>query len=187
MNKHPIAEEIEKYFREVYNHTLNLAGISFPKKEGLPVYMAVPQDLKEDDIMKRLTTHFVVKSYQYKTPLASNINRKAEQPRPKGTYVFAHRGCDEPDDIHLKKSYNDATKEKLLFVNTKEYLLITGFHRWKHKKWMDEKGWTRTSSLWSDGRLVSGYWFPSSGELCLNDGLRDGRDVDCGPRELFLG
>lgn len=125
--------------------------------------------------------------YAYRSPVASNINRKVEQKRPQGLYVFAHAGGDDPDAQHLGKSYDDAVEVNMTFMNPKEYLLATGFHRWLKKYFMDLKGATRTSSLWSDGGLVGGYWLPSNGGLGLYGGDRDDRDSGSGPRELFLG
>ena len=185
-NKHPCAELLEQYFREVFGYTLDLSGIVFPEKGGFSSYMAVPTDLDEDQIFNRITTYFKVGQYAWKLLVASNINRSVEQKRPQGLYVFAHRGGDEPDAEHRNKSYDDATEAGMTFMNSKEYLLATGFHRWLNGHFMDVKGWTRTSSLWSDGDLVRGYWYPSRGRLYLSFGGRGNRDPDGGPRELVL-
>lgn len=186
--KHSQAELIEKYFTEVLGYTIDLSGVVFPEKQGFATYMAAPTDLNEDQIFNRITAYFKVGQYAYKLPVADNINRKVEQKRPQGLYVFAHCGGDEPDAEHLGKSYNDAMGQDLLFLNPKEYLLATGFHRWINKDhFMDVKGWTRTSSLWSVGHLVYGYWYPSDSKLYLCLGYRDGHGPDGGPRELFLG
>ena len=185
-NKHPTAKEIETYFCEVYGLTINLAGVAFPEKKGMHAFMAVPPNLNEDTIMKRLTTHFKVGTYAYRSPIANNIDRAMEQKRSKELYVFSHRGRAKPDTDHLVKSYNDAVKENMLFLNSLEYLLCIGFHMWKHGKCMDAKGWTRTSSLWSDGDLVDGGWDPSNRGLYLSSGNRDDRSPSSGPRELFL-
>ncbi len=185
--KHPCAELIEQYFCEVLGYTLDLSGVVFPEKQGFATYMAVPQDLDEDQIFTHITTYFKVGQYAYQSPVASNINREVEQKRPQGLYVFAHAGGDEPDAKHLGKSYDDGMVENMTFMNPKEYLLATGFHRWLKDHFMDVKGWTRTSSLWSVGRLVNGSFRPSNGELCLDDRHRDFRNPDGGPRELVLG
>lgn len=184
--KHPQAELLEQYFLKVLGYTLDLSGVVFPEKEGFATYMAVPSDLDEDQIFSRLTTYFKVKQYAWKSPVASNINRNVEQKRPQGLYVFAHRGGDEPDANHLGKSYDDGVAESMTFMNPKEYLLATGFHRWLKDHFMDAKGWTRTSSLWSDGHLVGGRFYPGGGWLCLFYGNRDFRNPDRGPRELVL-
>lgn len=186
--KHPQAELIEKYFAEVLGYTIDLSGVAFPEKQGFATYMAVPTDLDEDQIFSRITAYFKVGQYAYQSPVADNINRNVEQKRPQGLYVFSHLGGDEPDAQHLGKSYDDAMGQDMLFLNPKEYLLVTGFHRWINKDhFMDVKGWTRTSSLWSDGFLVCGYWSPYASKLCLFNGYRFLRDSDRGPRELFLG
>lgn len=186
--KHPQAELIEQYFAEVLNYTLDLNGVVFPEKEGFATYMVVPSDLDEDQIFSRITTYFKVGQYAYQSPAASNINREVEQKRPQGLYVFAHCGGDEPDAKHLGKSYDDAMGQSMQFLNPKEYLLATGFHRFMNKDhFMDVKGYTRTSSLWSGGGLVGGGFVPGDGELGLRYGNRGNRRSGYGPRELFLG
>ena len=186
--KHPQTEPLEQYFAEVLGYTLDLSGVVFPEKDGFVTYVAVPSDLDEDQIFSRITTHFKVGQYAYQSPVASNINREVKQKRPQGLYVFAHAGGDEPDAKHLGKSYDDAMAVNMTFMNPKEYLLATGFHRFMNKDhFMDVKGWTRTSSLWSAGYLVDGYWDPSDGELDLCNGYRAHRGSGSGPRELFLG
>lgn len=184
--KHPAAELLEKYFQEVYGYTISLAGIQFPEKGEFSAYMAVPPGLDEDTIMKRLAAHFEVNPFSWRAPIVDNINREFEQKRPQGLYVFAHRGGDEPDDIHRNKSYDDAMSQNLIFLNPKEYLLVSGFHRYVSGHFMDRKGWTRTSSLWSDGYLVYGSWSDANAELYLNDGNRDLRHSDYGPREAVF-
>lgn len=184
--KHPAAELLEKYFQEVYGYTISLAGIQFPEKGEFSAYMAVPPGLDEDTIMKRLTAHFEVNPFSWRSPIVDNINRELEQKRPQGLYVFAHRGGDEPDDIHRNKSYDDAMAQNLIFLNPKEYLLVSGFHRYVSGHFMDRKGWTRTSSLWSGGFLVNGRWLDADAKLCLYDGYRDGRYSDDGPREAVF-
>lgn len=185
--KHPCAELIEQYFHEVLGCTINLSDVVFPEKEGFATYMAVPPYLDEDQIFSCITNHFKVGQYAYQSPVASNINREVEQKRPQGLYVFAHAGGDEPDAKHLGKSYDDGMVENMTFMNPKEYLLATGFHRWLKDHFMDVKGWTRTSSLWSGGYLVDGRFFPGRGKLYLNYSDRDSRSPVGGPRELVLG
>ncbi len=184
--KHPCAELLEQYFHEVLGCTINLSDVVFPEKDGFATYMAVPPYLDEDQIFGRITKHFKVGQYAWQSPVASNINREVEQKRPQGLYVFAHVGGDEPDAKHLGKSYDDAMAVNMTFMNPMEYLLATGFHRWLKDHFMDVKGWTRTSSLWSDGGLVCGYFYPCDGELYLFNGYRDSRSPDDGPRELVL-
>ncbi|MEK7118221.1 MAG: hypothetical protein AAB869_01295, partial [Patescibacteria group bacterium] len=149
--KHSAAELIEQYFHQVYGHTLDLAGIEFPEKEGFTTFMSAPPELDEDKIWECGTKYFKVNSYARKTPIASSIDRSFSlaQKRPSGLYVFAHRGGDEPDVMH-RKSYDQGMTEDLTFANPKEYLLMTFFHRFVKGYFMDKNGWTRTSSLWSD-------------------------------------
>ncbi len=185
--RHAAADEIERFYAEVLGMKIDLAGVAFPEKPGFPSYMVVMPGLNEDAVMQKITKRFGVKAYAWTSPIAENIDRKVEQSRSQGLYVFAHVGGDEPDAQHLGKSYDDAMEAEMIFANPIEYLLITGFHMWKHGKWMDSKGWTRTSSLWSVGHLVGGRWLPHSRGLYLDDGDRDLRNPDGGPRELFLG
>jgi hypothetical protein len=185
--KHPAALDIEKYFIEVFGVTIDLTGVPFPEKEGFPAYMVRPVGLDEGFVLDHLAQYFGVDKYTWLSPVAEKVDRTSEQKRPQGLYVFAHVGGDEPDANHLGKSYDDAIKKGLVFANPLEYLLMTGFHMWKHKKWMDVKGWTRTSSLWSDGGVVDGCWSLSDRELCLAYGNRADRSTSAGPRELFLG
>lgn len=185
--KHQQAELIEQYFAKVLGYTLDLSGIVFPEKEGFVTYMAVPSDLTEDQIFSCITTHFKEEQYSYQSPVASNIKREVEQKRPQGLYVFSHLGDDEPDAKHLGKSYDDAMAVNMTFMNTKEYLLVTGFHCWLKDHFMDVKGWTHISSLWSGGHLVNGCWRPGRGGLYLTGSDRDDRLSCDGPRELFLG
>jgi len=63
---------------------------------------------------------------------------------------------------------------------------LTLFHKWLNGKFMDVKGWTRTSSLWSAGGLVGGYWDSSNGLLGLYYGSRGDRGSGGGPRQLIL-
>ncbi|OGZ06675.1 MAG: hypothetical protein A3D65_02010 [Candidatus Lloydbacteria bacterium RIFCSPHIGHO2_02_FULL_50_13] len=168
--KHPAGELLEQYFHKVFGHTIDLAGIDFPEKKGFGTWMAVPPELDEDKIMECLTKHFKVSSYAWKTPVALNIDRAKEQRRPSSLYVFAHRGGDEPDDVHRNKSYDRAMAEGFPFANPKEYLLMTGFHRYVEGYFMDKKGWTRTSSLFSDGNMVYGHGDDDGAKLHLSQG-----------------
>ena len=184
---HPQAEQLEKYFSEVHSYKLDLTGVKFPEQSGFTTWMAVPKNLDEDRIMRDIVTKFGCKSYKWMKGIAQNIDYDAEQTRPAGIYVISHRGGDDPDVEHHGKSYDDAAESKMLFMSAKEYLLATSFHRWSTGHFMDKKnGWTRTSSLWSDGSLVEGCWTEQDHGLVLGSGDRDDRDPSCGPRELFL-
>lgn len=185
--KHHAAEEIEKYIYEVYDGRIDLTGKLFPEKKGFPVWMARPDGLDQDFALAQIIKHFSVRKYTYLSPVAQHINQKAEQKRPDGTYVFAHVGGDEPDAKHLGKSHDDSVDKKMIFANSLEYLLMTGFHMWKNEKWMDVNGWTHLSSLWSLGVAVFGDFNSGDRRLFLDYGPRAYRDADAGPRELFLG
>ncbi len=185
--RHAAADDIERFYAEVLGRKIDLTGVTFPEKEGFPVYMAVVPGLDEDMVLGSITEYFKVGKWTWLSPVAENIDRKTEQKRPEGIYAFAHVGGDEPDAKHLGKSYDDAMGAKMIFANPLEYPLMTGFHMWKHRKWMDSKGFTRTSSLWCDGGLVGGCWDPDRREVYVGDGGRGHRVPGGGPRELFLG
>ena len=184
-------QQLQQYFLEIFNLKINLSKTMFPQKDDFNTFMAVPPlvKLNEDKIMAAFVKKWGIDVYKYLIPVAKNINRDEEhknQPRPKGLYVFAHRGGDEPDAEHLGESYDDAISAGYSFTNAREYLLITGFHKFIMNKFMDKKGWTRTSSLWSGGDLVYGGWNDVGSELKLSGGSRGGRSSGRGPRELVL-
>lgn len=185
--RHSAAEDIEKFYFEVLGISVDLTNVRFPEKAGFLVYMAVAPGLNEDAVMGSITKHFKVGAWIWKSPIAANIDRASQQKRSEGLYVFSHVGGDEPDAQHLGKSYDDAVEAKMVFVNPLEYLLMTGFHMWKHGHWLDSKSWTRTSSLWSDGHLVCGRLGPQYLKLDLYYSSPDYRHEGAGPRELFLG
>lgn len=179
-----------EYYTKVYGIDISeIAEMEFPQHGTFQTFMAVSPKMDEDRIMLSLREYFKINLYRYKEPIATNINRNEEakiQKRPSGLYVFAHGGSDEPDADHRNKSYDDAVAAKMTFANAKEYLLMTGFHKFTKGYFMDKKSWTRTSSLWLDGCLVGGSWCDDDSELCMSYGGRDGRRAGRGPRELFL-
>ena len=178
------------YYQKVYGIDISeIYEMKFPDNKKFAHYMAVSPKINENQIMEALKAYFKINLGMYKSPVAKNINRAEEvkiQQRPSGLYVFAHKGEDEPDAEHLGKSYDDAVAAKVVFANAKEYLLMTGFHKFTKGYFMDKKGWTRTASLWSDGCLVGGGWRGDDSGLWLGSGGRDYRRSDSGPRELFL-
>lgn len=190
-NKNEVAQSqiatLIDYYQKVYNIDVSeISTMEFPKHDSLQTFMAVSPLLNEDQIMTAQKKYFNINLYRYQDPSADTINRSKEQSRPSGLYVFAHSGQDEPDTQHRNKSYNDATAEKMIFANAKEYLLITGFHKFTKGYFMDKNGWTRTSSLWSGGRLVYGCWSSGNSKLCLGPGNVGDRFSNFGPRQLAL-
>ncbi len=179
-------KNLEKFFLEVFNYKVNLSKFVFPEKEGLPVYGFNPRKWNEDQILEAIVKKWGIDIYKYLSPVAEKINRQTEQVRPKGAYVFCHSGEDEPDKKHRNKSYDIATVEGFPFANTVEYMLMQAYHKWSTTNFMDVKGWTRTSSLWSGGSLVCGDFDSAGTELRLINGDRGSANSGDGPRELFL-
>lgn len=175
------------YYQKVYGIDVSeISTMEFPEHDSLQTFMVVSPLLNEDQIMMAQKKYFNINLYRYQDPSADAIDRSKEQLRPNGLYVFGHSGQDEPDILHRNKSYNDATAEKIIFANAKEYLLMTGFHKFTKGYFMDRNGWTHTSSLWSGGYLVGGDWSSGRSKLCLHGGNVDRRDSNCGPRQLIL-
>ncbi len=175
------------YYQKVYGIDVSeISTMEFPKHDSLQTFMAVSPLLNEDKIMMAQKKYFNINLYRYQDPSANAIDRSKEQLRPNGLYVFAHSGQDEPDLLHCNKSYNDAMAEQIIFANAKEYLLMTGFHKFTKGYFMDRNGWTCTSSLWSDGSAVGGSWSGGGPRLCLGRGDVDYRFSIYGPRQLIL-
>ena len=186
---------LEKYYQEVYGITLDLSEILFPENSDFPAIMVDVLSQDEDEIMEAIQKFFnksetPVNLYKYKSPVAENIDRDSEKLQARqlqsGLVVFAHTGQDEPDDKHRNKSYNMAVAENLTFAKYREYLRMTGFHKFTKGYFMDKNGWTRTSSLWSDGCLVNGLWHDGLAKLYADYGNVDYTDPSNGPRQLFL-
>ena len=186
---------LEKYYQEVYGIKLNLSEIVFPEHPDFPAVMVDDLSQDEDKIMDCIQKYFnktesPVNLYKYKNPVAENIDRESEKLQVRtlqsGLVVFAHTGQNEPDTIHRNKSYNIAVSENLTFAKYREYLRMTGFHKYTKGYFMDKKGWTRTSSLWTDGFLVFGYWHDGYAKLSADFGLVDITNLNTGPRQLFL-
>jgi hypothetical protein len=107
-------------------------------------------------------------------------------PAPKKDITVSFKKSIEPDEEHRNKSYNDFMSEKdTSYMTMRQYLLLCIYVWETEKQHLDVIGWTRTSSLWSDGRLVDGYWFGGLSGLRLDDGSVGNRNSDCGPRQQF--
>lgn len=106
-----------------------------------------------------------------------------ELPAPKETVTVSFKKSIESDKEHKGKSYNDFSVEKdATYMTARQYLLLC-IHVFKETgEHLDVIGWTRTSSLWSDGCLVDGCFLPVDREVGLGHGGRDFRGPGCGPR-----
>lgn len=180
-----------RFYKEVLDlDRPSIAELAFPEHDVFQTFMPIGLATNHDEIMEAYAAKRKIKTSGYKTPIASNIDpksaEKSGQKRPSGIYVIAHLDGDEPDQKHLGKSYDNSVAEGLNFANSIEYLLMTGFRQFVKGSFMDVKGWTRTSDLWSDGYLVSGCWSPDDSRLCLDDGNRSYRLPGRGPRELVF-
>ncbi|MBU4057672.1 hypothetical protein KJ828_01795, partial [Patescibacteria group bacterium] len=60
------------------------------------------------------------------------------------------------------------------------------FHKFTKGYFMDKNSWTRTSSLWADGCLVSGGWHGDNAKLYAGCGDVDSACPSSGPRQLFF-
>ncbi len=110
-----------------------------------------------------------------------------QQERPKADFqLFAHKGGAEPDGEFLNTSFNQFIKMDLPFASAKEYIAMQGVYKFATGKWMDKKGWTRTTSLWSGGKLVIGRWDPFNSGLELGCDYVSNQSSVYGPRQLVL-
>jgi hypothetical protein len=71
------------------------------------------------------------------------------------------------------------------YMTMRQYLLLCIYVWETEKQHLDVIGWTRTSSLWSVGRLVDGRWYGGGSWLRLDDDDVGGRDSGDGPRQQF--
>jgi len=177
-------ELIECFYLEVFNHKVNLSRVVFPVKEGFKGFCYDTRKFNVDQIMAAYAKKWGISVYRYRDPAAKKI--KHQQERPSGPYAFVHRGTDEPDIEHLKKSFDDARGVGFPFANAEEYLLMTGLNKFATGRFMDHQGRTRTSSLWSDGLVVNGRWYVRDDELVLGYSSRDSSNPARGPREIVL-
>ena len=178
--------QLQRYFWVVFNLRVDLSKEVFSQKDDFSAFMVVPPELDEGIAIAAFVKKWGITIYQHLEPIAENINRNKEQSRPKGLYVFAHRGGDESDKQYLNRSYNTGILTGRPFANALEYLLMTGFHKFTKGYFMDRKGWTRFSSLWSDGNLVGGQFIRSKDELRLRRGFPGSCKPNCGFRELLF-
>ncbi len=178
--------KLEQYLNEILDLKIpEIWELVYPEKMRFDTLMVNPIQINEDQIMECYESKFEdANIYRYKKPIVGNIENK--QDRPVGPYPFLYKNGDGPDTVHLGKSYNVFIKESVPFANAKEYLLMTGFKKFNENHFMDIKGWTRTTSLWSDGRLAGGCFDSNNSGLYMgNVGVADSSS-DRGPRELVL-
>ncbi len=194
------------YFKVVFGLKLNFTKFRFPRQESFSSYMVVPSELNEDDIMEAFAKRWGSNKnlFRLKRPVTSTLDRTKEQKRPRGTYVFAHKGGGEPDEVFSGASYDNVAEMGINFANIKEYLLMTGFHKFKQDcflggingwarnyedrggEFMDQNGWTRTSSFYTDGSLILGHGGEDDprGRLAVGDRSHNSRGD--GPRHIIL-
>lgn len=135
------------------------------------------KNIKTSEILVKLRKHFPVYVHDEK-----DIDKQF--PPPSETVEVSFRQRIESDEEHKNKSCNDFMSEKdRVYMTARQYLLLFLHVFEKEGKHLDRKGWTRTSSLWADGSLVCGRWFPGSGRFYLSFGCRGFRLAVDGPRE----
>lgn len=173
---------LEKFYREVLRKEVLFSDIIFPERNDVTGRMVVIPELNFDEMIENIASFFNVNECRYK----KNDNIQKMQQRPSGIYAFSYAETDEPDNKHCGKSQNDALKDCFLFADHIEYVLMTAFYKFTKGKFMDVKGWTSTSSRWSDGRLLDGRCHSGNFGLVLDDGDVDYSLLGRCPRELFL-
>lgn len=104
-------------------------------------------------------------------------------PAPEETLEVECEDNIESDKTHIGKSYDVFISEDKKYLNLRQYLFLFIAKYKATGKYLDVKGWTHTSSLWSGGRVVGGSWDPDGRKLYLSFGFRDYRNSDYGPRE----
>lgn len=175
-------KDIERFFFEVYGQTHDLSGMAF--KEVWAHFMVNPGNLSSDTIYNDGFRKLGISASKY---ISDSIDAKrsggksAEQSRPAGLYAFGHVGGDEPDTVHLGRSYDQFSVDGKTYLTINEYMLVYQFMYWKFKIRLDKKGWTRTSNLDSDGKVMFGdsncdwfrlYWDDRVGQVS-GDGPRE--------------
>ncbi len=175
-------KDIEKFFFETYGQTVDLSNIAF--KDSWAHFMVNPSNLTSDGIYEKFKKlELSASKYVNDSIDAKRSGGKAHEPtRPKVLYSFGHKGGDEPDKDHLGESYDQFSVDGKNYMTINEYMLTYQFMWWKFKTKLDKKGWTRTSTLGSDGRVMNGFsngdWF----KLIWN--FRVGQHSVSGPREV---
>lgn len=177
-------KDLERFFSTIYGLAIDLTDVAFLKKEGFDHFMIKPAELNADKIYAAFGKAGLPSWKYINGSLVKE--KKSEQARPAGTYTFAHKGGAEPDVEHLGKSYDDFITEGVTYLTIDEYMLIEQFMWWKFKLHLDVKGWTRTTTLDSDGFVIRGGWVPGGGRCGLGGDFRDGRDTGDGPRSAVI-
>lgn len=154
----------------------------FPSSEGNDHYMVVPTEIDEDKVFAGFK-QIGLPSYKYMDGSITKM-KSTEQSRPSTLYAIAHKGGAEPDSKHLGRSYNQYSIDGQTYMTIKEYMLVHQFMWWKFNIHLDEKGWTKTSTLDSDGYLMDGGW--RGGRFELYDDCCNWRNSGGGPRSVVL-
>lgn len=176
---------IELFYKEVFDTYISILekGKEIILEGKFQILGLTLPSLSIKDMMEAYKKKWDINLGWYQDPNAV-VDR---QERPKADFqLFAHKGGAEPDGEFLNTSFNQFIKVGLSFAGAKEYIAMQGVYKFVTGKWMDKKGWTRTTSLWPDGRLVCGDWCPSDSWLRLDGGDVSDRDSDGGPRQLVL-
>jgi hypothetical protein len=186
-----IKAELASYYQDVFNLTFDLSNFTFPFREGMPSHMVVHKAMPLDHIVECYKSRFGANFYADGTlPISGSLNWAKEPSRPaKASYAFAYVGGNKPDKCHLGKSYADAAKQGIKFMNLQEYLLVSIFHYWKHGKLVDtgDEAWTILSSFWNDGYAMCGAGYLNDMAICVSNRHHENRLRVEGPREIFLG
>jgi hypothetical protein len=140
--------------------------------------------LSINDMMEAYKEKWKINFFQY----SDTGKIEDRQTRPEADFqLFTHRGGETSDKKFLGLSFNQYIAMPETFVNAKEYIAMQGYAKFAPGgDWLDPRGWTKTTSCWSGGKLVGGDWHSDFSTLRLGwDYLRD-QDAGKGPRQLVL-
>lgn len=140
--------------------------------------------LSINDMMEAYKKKWKINLSQY----SDTRNIEDRQARPEADFqLFTHRGGETPDRKFLGLSFNQYIATPETFANAKEYIAMQGYAKFAPGgDWLDRRGWTKTTSCWSDGKLVYGGWDSDYSRLGLFWGNLSDRFPESGPRQLVL-
>ena len=139
-----------------------------------------PAKFLTSELLAKVRKYFEVWCYKEKED-----ELDTQFPAPKEDLIVSFNKNYEPDSEYIGKSYNEtvAMFPDKKFMTIRQYLILVVYVWETENKHLDIKGWTRTSSLWSDGYLVLCIWHDAYTALYLTHGSRDYHSPHYGFRE----